>query len=90
MTPSLPDMQTWLQQCYHRACEVYHIEVEKTENDILEGYKAGYSTENYRIQSYVKPRKEQLLCAGLIKVHQKDIKSFLIKSRTKLQSPLSE
>ena len=80
----------WLQQCYSRACELYGIEIEKTENDLLEGFKSGYNTENFRVKTYPRPHEERKLSVGLNQVHSKDIKSFVIKSRTKLQSPLSE
>lgn len=84
-----PPPQAWLQQCYLRACEVYSIDPEKTESD-LEGYKSGYSKEDYRIQTYMKPKQDLDLCTRLKMVHSKKIQSFVLKSRSKLQSPTSE
>lgn len=83
-------LQAWLQQCYHRACEVYSIDAEKTENDFLEGYKSGYTKDDFRVQMYNKPPMQRDVCDGLKIVHSKKIYPFVIKSRSKLQSPLSE
>ncbi len=79
----------WLQSCYMKACEVYSIDPEKTEGD-LEGYKSGYSKEDYRIQTYHKPKEDLDVCTRLKAVHSKNIQPFTIQSRTKLQSPSSE
>lgn len=68
---------------------MYSIDPEKTESD-LEGYKAGYVRDNYRVQTYGRALGNRDVCTGLKAVHKKQIQSFIIKSRTKLQSPASE
>ena len=87
-------VQAWLQQCYQSACEVYSVDPEKTENDFVEGYKSGYTKENYRVQPYNRALEqtdgETDVCAGLKRVHSKNIHPFVVKRRAKLQSPLSE
>jgi len=44
----------WLQKCYLKSCEVYSIDPQQSEGDV-EGYKSGYSKENFRVQSFLKP-----------------------------------
>lgn len=82
-------IQAWLQQCYHRACEIYSIDPEKTESDLM-GYKSGYTKEDFRIQPYNKSHEKMNICEGLKKVHVKDIQPFALTYRTKLQSSSSE
>ena len=93
----------WLQKCYLKACEVYSIDPEKSEGD-LEGYKSGYSKEDFRVQSFLKPDaaganipanlnqqiQEMDMCSKLKIVHAKNIQPFTITSRMKLQSTTSE
>jgi hypothetical protein len=86
---SLPSLQAWLQQCYQSACDTYQLDSQFEESD-WEGYRSGYSKEDYRIQVYEKPQPERSVCNSLRTVHSKGVYSAIIKSRTKLQAPISE
>ncbi len=68
---------------------MYSIDPEKTDSD-LEGYNVGYVKENYRLQTYARALGNRDICAGLKSVHKKNIQTFVLKSRKKLQSPASE
>lgn len=87
-TPPL-SLQFWLQQCYQSACDTYQLDYQLEEGD-WEGYRSGYSKEDYRIQVYEKPQPERSVCNGLRTVHSKGVYSAVMKSRTKLQAPTSE
>ena len=81
--------KAWLQQCYQSACDTYQLDPQLEEGD-WEGYRSGYSKEDYRIQVYEKPHPERGVCNNLRVVHSKGVFPAVIKSRTKLQAPNSE
>lgn len=88
-SPPLLHLQAWLQQCYQSACDTYQLDPQLEEGD-WEGYRSGYSKEDYRIQVYEKPQPDRSICNNLRTVHSKGVYSAVIKSRTKLQAPTSE
>ena len=82
-------VQAWLQQCYRSACETYQLDPQLEDSD-WEGYRSGYSKDDYRIQVYEKPRPERNVCSSLQTVHSKGVFPAILKSRTKLQASNSE